>query len=539
MWGGVIVALFLFWGCDSKPPSDDSTDVATATLKLNVKGVGSVISDPPGISCPLICEGIFDNGNNVLLKASGSLGTNFAFWTGLCEGEPADCSIRMDGDVTLEAIFSPTLSAKRLKVSAIPLSEGAKFGLSISAMPDLDGDSKQDIVVGAPHQDTPSNPGEGKVHLFSGETGLFVRTISHPVPQSDARFGFPVASMGDLDQDEIGEILVGAPLQDRDGKTDVGEAYLISGKTGAALPSGIIGHPVPQHGSQFGFSLSPVSDLDKDGVNDFIVGANRQDVGSVQDVGEVYLFSGAIGNLLRTLTHPVLQEGASFGLSVASVGDLDGDSFPEILIGAPFQDLSTGVDQGEAYLFSGATGNLLRTVTAPAPQAGARFGSFVMGSGDLDGDSIADYLISAPAQDVGSNFDQGAVFVFSGGKGNLLQRMDLPIPQTEGFFGSSIAVLPDLDGDGFPEILVGVPGMEVDGNVAAGMALLYSGHDSTLIATISNPDPESSSLFAKSVASIGDLSEDGKADILISAPFQDGTGTSSKDHGAVLIVTAP
>ncbi|MBI3598648.1 MAG: FG-GAP repeat protein [Nitrospirae bacterium] len=551
VWGGVIVAMFFLGGCDYKPPEDPS-HIKTATITLTVKGVGSVISEPEGISCPPTCESTFDKNSDVSLIASGSLDTNFAFWTGGCKEELTEnCLISLDGDVTVEAIFSPALLAKRLDVSAISLSEGALFGFSISAIPDLDNDLKQDIIVGAPYQDRSSTttPGEGKVYLFSGGTGLLVSTttsllatstISHPVPQSEARFGYSVASMGDLDQDGIGDILVGAPLQDRDGTTtDVGEAYLISGKTGALLPWGIIAHPVPQASAQFGFSLSPISDMNGDSVNDFIVGANRQDVGSVKDVGEVYLFSGKTGTLLRTIKHPALQEGATFGLSVASVGDLSGDGLPEILVGAPFQDSSTGLDQGAAYLFSGATGNLFRTITHPAPQATARFGSFVMGSGDLDGDSVADYLVSAPLQDVGGNSNQGAVFVFSGKTGNLLRRIDLPIPQPGAFFGSSIAVVPDLNGDGFPEILIGAPGMDIGGTLAAGMALLYSGHDGALIATISNPNPEQAAQFANPVASIGDISGDGKADILIGAPFQDGTGTNQEDRGAVLIVNSP
>lgn len=110
-----------------------------------------------------------------------------------------------------------------------------------------------------------------------------------------------------------------------------------------------------------------------------------------------------------TLDNPNPQAGAFFGISVAGVGDVNGDNVPDILVGAEFQDVGGNADQGQAFVFSGADGSLLLTLNDPTPQAGARFGAedAVAGVGDVNGDNVPDILIGANEQDVGGNVNQG------------------------------------------------------------------------------------------------------------------------------------
>lgn len=105
---------------------------------------------------------------------------------------------------------------------------------------------------------------------------------------------------------------------------------------------------------------------------------------------------------------------AAFGGVVAGVGDVSGDGVPDILVGAPFQDVGgSDNNQGQAFVFSGADGRPLQTLTNPTPQSQAFFGSAVAGVGDVTGDGVPDLLVGAPGQDVGSNQNQGQAFIFA------------------------------------------------------------------------------------------------------------------------------
>src|SRR3989338_7971563 len=96
-------------------------------------------------------------------------------------------------------------------------------------------------------------------------------------------------------------------------------------------------------------------------------------------------------------THPNPQVGAEFGSSMAFVGDINGDCVPDLLVGAPKQDVGANADQGQAYLLSGATDALIRTLDNPIPQAGAKFGAAVASAGAFDNDGKNDLLIGSPA----------------------------------------------------------------------------------------------------------------------------------------------
>ena len=160
--------------------------------------------------------------------------------------------------------------------------------------------------------------------------------------------------------------------------------------------------PPGQVGREFGLALAGVGDVDGDGVPDLAVGAPEQ--------GRVFLFSGATGQRLRTLNNPTPQAGARFGRALAGVGDVDGDGVPDLTVGAPGQDVEGRDTQGQVFLFSGATGQQLRTLNNPTPQAGARFGRELAGVGDVDGDGVSDLAVGAPFQPVEGRRDRGRYF---------------------------------------------------------------------------------------------------------------------------------
>ena len=182
----------------------------------------------------------------------------------------------------------------------------------------------------------------------------------------------------------------------------------------------------PQAGGQFGNSLA-VGDVNGDSKGDIAVGAYQEDVGGPLDQGRAYVFSGANGSLLFTLDTPNPQTNASFGGSLA-VGDVNGDAKRDIAVGAHGALVGGNAYQGRAYVFSGADGSLLFTLDTPNPQAYAEFGMSVA-VGDVNNDGNGDIAAGGWREDEGGNDMQGRAYVFS----------SPPLPPVGG-----VAELPDV-----------------------------------------------------------------------------------------------
>src|SRR5262249_48623946 len=139
--------------------------------------------------------------------------------------------------------------------------------------------------------------------------------------------------------------------------------------------------------------------------------------------------------------------------SIAAAGDVDGDGVPDILVGAPATVTSGVYDSGAAYLYSGSSGLLLRRIEG---LLGGQHGTSVGSVGDIDGDGRADFAVSGDAVRDSTGTTAGSVYVYSGATGSLLFNL-FGTDNNEGF-GSAIASLGNVDGDGVPDILVGASG---------------------------------------------------------------------------------
>ncbi|MGH8567416.1 MAG: integrin alpha [Gammaproteobacteria bacterium] len=183
------------------------------------------------------------------------------------------------------------------------------------------------------------------------------------------------------------------------------------------------------------------------------------------------------------LDHPNPQADARFAEAVAGIGDVNGDGVTDLLVGAPFQTLVGNLNQGQAFVFSGADRSLLFTLNHPAPQGLALFGSAVAGIGDVNRDGRAELLVGAPGQRVGGLANQGQAYVVSGADGRLLLTLDNPIPQADAAFGAAVAGAGDVNGDGAPDLLVGAP----EQDSSRGQAYVFSGADGRLLRTLVLP----------------------------------------------------
>ncbi len=252
----------------------------------------------------------------------------------------------------------------------------------------------------------------------------------------------------------------------------------------------------------FGSAVSGVPDANGDGRGDLLVGA----FGEFSDEGRARLYSGDTGGLLRTFRSPN-PEGfydTHFGWAVAGVPDADGDGRGDLLVGAPKEDTDGDPngrdDQGRAYLFSGAMGTLLLTLQSPNSSPVGNFGSAVAGLSDVDGDGRGDLLVGARYENPGTSpAYAGRAYVFSGASGALLFELRSPNEEEGGYFGLSVSGVADANGDGRRDLLVGATG-EDGGAVNAGRSYVFSGATGQILHTLESPNPEGPDSFFAAAA---------------------------------------
>lgn len=303
-------------------------------------------------------------------------------------------------------------------------------------------------------------------------------------------------------------------------------ALLISiSTTQAQAPLLDLPSPAPETSGRFGAAVAGVPDVDGDGRGDFVVGAPFEG-DSTENAGRAYVFSGATGSLLHTLVSENPESNGLFGAEVAGTADLDGDGRCDLLVGA-FEDEVGLPLAGRVYVFSGATGAPLRTLVSPSPQGGGRF-IVPTSVPDADGDGVADILVGAGGEDTVA-VAAGRAYLFSGATGALLHTLASPSPQFSGAFGATVAGLPDMDGDGDGDVLIGAAGEDVVVGAAnradAGRVYVLSGATGNIIHALISPDPERLALFGSAVAAVEDADGDGVGDLAVGALREDAAGT--------------
>ena len=315
-----------------------------------------------------------------------------------------------------------------------------RFGGAVSGAGDVNGDGYPDIIVGARREENGSGVQAGRVYVFSGADGMVMRVLDSPNPTTFGTFGASVSDIGDVNNDGYADVIVGAPGE----AGNKGRVYVISVPTGAILWD-CTGNSVYE---TVGWAVSGAGDVNGDGRPDVMVGCHLGDPGGLDGAGEVYVYNVVSDQRLYALTSPNGEETGYFGCSVSDAGDLDGDGRSDLLVGAKWEDPG-----GKAYTFSGATAGLLHVFSYPQP---GNFGCSVSSLGDLDGDGRREIVIGASSVDTDST-NAGQAFVFSGASGDLLYPLESPNQGTEGHFGTSVSDAGDVNNDGFDDVLVGAP----------------------------------------------------------------------------------
>ena len=355
--------------------------------------------------------------------------------------------------------------------------------------------------------------------------------IDNPAPAVGAEFGTGVTGLGDQNGDGVPDFAVGVPGADR---VDV-----FSGADRTRIRS--LSDPDGRSGLQFGYAVIGIGDVDGDGVEDIAVGAPGQ-FGTVPlpcdptgppctlpEWGRAFVFSGATGTMLRRLSPA--PEFFAFGFSLAALGDVDGDGVGDVAVGAP--ELLNN-RWGEVYAFSGATGGQLwvfREPPYPNRQAIASLGMFMAPTGDLNGDGRRELLAAAPFHDnSGAGTDlAGRVFVLSGANGTLIRSHQAATPLDDGFFGGAVSGLGDQNGDGLEDYLIGHRGTDE--------VLLFSGASGALLPTLQSLGEVGSGWIA--FARAGERDGDGREDFWVGMAAARRAALLNGQGAALLAYTDP
>lgn len=327
---------------------------------------------------------------------------------------------------------------------------GEQFGFRVSAIPDIDGDNILDVAISSPKATIGNLIEAGKVSVFSGRNRALLYVVNGYT--AFERFGSSLTTLNDLDSDAVGEIVIGAPGAVVSGTDSVGAIYVVSAKTGLTLVTAS-GSPMLLD-SEFGYALTRIPDQDADAIDDILVGAPGS-FNNGPNSGKVIVISGQTG--LRITERSGTSAGDRTGAALATWVDQNGDGFRELVVASPGFDGPGGIDSGLVTIHSGNVANLpLQGLFFTGENPGDQFGHALVDGLDMDGDSFEDLIVGAPGFDGLSN-DIGKIYSFTS-DGTSRSRFEITGQSPFQQFGSSIASLLDVDKDGVGEFVIGASG---------------------------------------------------------------------------------
>jgi len=363
---------------------------------------------------------------------------------------------------------------------------GDQFGWVSAPVPDVTGDGREELLVGAPFHAT-GGVNAGRAYLYDVHGGI---ELFHADGAPEERLGHSLRRAGDFDLDGIEDVILGGP-----GAAGVrGVARVLSGATGVEL----LTLTASARGTSFGYAVDGIGDVDGDGVIDFAVGAPLDDTGGL-DAGRVWILSGADGvTVLRSFSGTAA--GANLGTALGRLSDLSGDGIAELLVGAANAGAGS---RGRAYVFDVGVGVLHFPELVPDASAG-EFGQFFVAEvGRVNSDLVPDFYVG----DFADNGTRGKAYVFDGASGTRIWTFT---GQSGDGFGIGRG-LGDTNGDGFDDLVLGA-WTQSGGASRAGRLEVYSGADASRLRRVTSTTANEALGF--DAHGIADLDGDGRPELV-------------------------
>ncbi|AFZ31544.1 FG-GAP repeat protein [Gloeocapsa sp. PCC 7428] len=467
-------------------------------------------------------------------------------------------------------------------------------GRSVSNAGDVNGDGFDDLIIGAPRANPNGQNGAGQSYLVFGKASGFDASLDLATLNGNNGFvinginrfdglGYSVSSAGDVNGDGFNDLIVGIRYAEPNGQNGAGQSCVVFGKASgfdASLDAstldgnnGFVVNGIDVYDFS-GYSVSSAGDVNGDGFDDLIIGANGAGQSyvvfgkalgfdasldaSTLDGNNGFVVNGIdIGNVLGTTTK----------VSVSNAGDINGDGFADLIIGAPLASLDGQYSVGKSYVIFGKASGFDASLDLATLNGSNGFvinginvndysGRSVSSAGDINGDGFDDLIIGADGARLDGQYSVGKSYVVFGKASGFDTSLDLAtLNGSNGFVinginaydgsGFSVSSAGDINGDGFDDLIVGAPSATPNFQSRAGQSYVVFGKASGFDANFDLATLDGSNGFVInginaddfsgiSVSKAGDVDGDGFDDLIIGAPGADPNGRESAGESYVI-----